>query len=111
MFICALMRHVFSIPRKPGQFLERAMKDFFLKSLAAHAAKSLRGNPGWLDEVVDTEEAARIVNESPATLCSKRTRGGGPVFVKSGSLVGYARRDLFEYIAARRRTSTSDKAA
>ena len=77
-------------------------------SLADAYAAALRDNPGWLDEVVDTKEAARIVNESPATLCSKRTRGGGPVFVTMGAKVGYTRRDLFEYIAARRRHSTSD---
>jgi len=82
-----------------------------LPSLAAAYADALRDNPGWLDEVVNTQESARIVNESPATLCSKRTRGGGPVFVTMGSKVGYIRRDLFEYIAARRRRSTSDQAA
>lgn len=80
-------------------------------SLSDAYADVLRDNPGWLDEVVDTQEAARIVNESPATLCSKRTRGGGPVFVTMGSKVGYIRRDLFEYIAARRRRSTSEQAA
>ena len=79
-----------------------------LPALADLAADALRDNPGWLDEAVDEHEAARVVRESVATLRSKRTRGGGPVFTKSISSVRYIRRDLFDYLTARRRASTSD---
>lgn len=78
-----------------------------LPALADLAAAAMRDNPGWLDEAVDEKEAARVVDESVTTLRSKRTRGGGPVFVKSGSNVRYIRRDLFAYLSERRRASTS----
>ena len=78
-----------------------------LPTLADLAADAMRENPGWLDEGVDEHEAARVIGESVATLRSKRTRGGGPVFTKTGSTVRYIRRDLFHYLAAGRRTSSS----
>ena len=68
----------------------------------------LQDNPGWLDEAVDTREASRITGEPVPTLETKRVRGGGPVFLKLGKSVRYTRRACFEYLAARRRTSTSD---
>jgi hypothetical protein len=71
-------------------------------------ADILQANPGWLDEAVPTEEASRITNEPVATLETKRVRGGGPVFLKLGKSVRYTRRACFEYLAARRRKSTSD---
>ena len=71
-------------------------------------ADILQDNPGWLDEAVPTAEASRITGEPVATLETKRVRGGGPVFLKLGKSVKYSRRACFEYLAARRRTSTSD---
>ena len=68
----------------------------------------LRDNPGWLDEAVPTAEASGITGEPVATLETKRVRGGGPAFLKLGKSVRYTRRACFEYLAARRRTSTSD---
>ena len=68
----------------------------------------LQANPGWLDEAVLPAEASRITCEPEATLSTKRVRGGGPVFLKIGKSVRYTRRACFEYLAARRRTSTSD---
>ena len=68
----------------------------------------LGSNPGWLDEAVSTKVASRIVNESPATLETKRVRGGGPVFIKHGHRVSYTRRFCFEYLRAGQRSSTSD---
>jgi len=68
----------------------------------------LQDNPGWLDEAVLTAEASRITKEPEATLETKRVRGGGPVFLKLGKSVRYTRRACFEYLAARRRISTSD---
>ena len=82
-----------------------------LSALERLAEAALHDNPGWLDEVVGTREAARILNESESTLCCKRTRGGGPHYIKSGARVGYTRRDIFRYIAERRRRSTSDESA
>lgn len=84
------------------------MTDSAISSLTDLAAEALRENPGWLDEAVDENEASRVVHESVGTLRTKRVRGGGPVFVKIGSRVVYIRRDLFEYLSARRRRSTSD---
>ena len=79
-----------------------------LSALERLAATALGDNPGWLDEAVDEHEASRVLHESVATLRTKRTRGGGPVFVKRNSTVRYIRRDLFHYLAAGRRVSTSD---
>ncbi len=70
----------------------------------------LRDNPGWLDEAVDEAEASRITNIPKATLQTKRVRGGGPPFTKTGKRVSYIRRDLFDFLATGRRTSTSDTA-
>ncbi len=71
-------------------------------------ADILQANPGWLDEAVPTVEASRITGEPVPTLETKRVRGGGPVFLKLGKSVRYTRRACFEYLAERRRTSTSD---
>ncbi len=70
----------------------------------------LQDNPGWLDEAVGTPEASRITNTAEATLETMRVRGGGPVYTKRRKKVDYIRRDLFEWLAAGRRTSTSDAA-
>ena len=67
----------------------------------------LRDSPGWLDEAVNEAEASRITNTPQATLQTKRVRGGGPPFTKIGKRVSYIRRDLFGWLAAGRRTSTS----
>ena len=71
-------------------------------------ADILQTNPGWLDEAVPTIGASGITGEPVATLETKRVRGGGPVFLKLGKSVRYTRRACFEYLAARRHTSTSD---
>ena len=70
----------------------------------------LQGNPGWLDEAADEDEASQITKTPKATLQTKRVRGGGPPFTKVGKRVLYIRRDLFDWLAAGRRTSTSDAA-
>ncbi len=67
----------------------------------------LRDNPGWLDEAVDTQEASRITDTPAPSLETMRVRGGGPVFSKRGKKVDYIRRDLFDWLTAGRRTSTS----
>jgi hypothetical protein len=84
------------------------MNQASFQSLFDIAEQALRENPGWLDELVDTDTAAMTVNEAPATLATKRSRGGGPPFVKHGAKVSYRRRALFEYVISRERASTSD---
>ncbi len=71
-------------------------------------ADILKENPGWLDELVDTHGASRIVGEAVKTLETKRVRGGGPEYVKHGKLARYTRRACFVYAAVGRRRSTSD---
>ena len=83
------------------------MQTLFLPALPAFA-DILQANPGRLDEAVPTAEASRITGEPVPTLETKRVRGGGPVFLKLGKSVRYTRRACFEYLATRRRTSTSD---
>ena len=71
-------------------------------------AEILKGDPGWLDELVDTAEASRIAGPAVATLETMRVRGGGPEYFKIGSAVRYTRRKCFEWRAERRRRNTSD---
>lgn len=56
-----------------------------------------------------SREAAGYLGISPSTLAKMRLRGTGPVYLKIGArVVVYDRADLDRYVAARRRTSTSD---
>ncbi|MCY3841495.1 MAG: helix-turn-helix domain-containing protein [Gammaproteobacteria bacterium] len=57
---------------------------------------------------VGTREAANLLGLSPRTLDRYRISGEGPVFYKFGKRVCYARTDLEEWAAVRRRTSTAD---
>ncbi len=68
----------------------------------------LAGNPLYLDEAVDTVEAARIVGLAAASLETMRVRGNSPPFTKRGRRVLYTRRGLLEWLRAGERTSTSD---
>lgn len=59
--------------------------------------------------MLDTREAAARLHLSPRTLEGLRVRGEGPPFIKLGARsVRYAKGDLEEWIASRRRRSTSD---
>jgi hypothetical protein len=65
------------------------------------------------DSMLDEFEAGRYLGGgskpiAPRTLQRQRLEGKGPVFVKIGGAVRYRRSDLDEYIAANRRTSTSN---
>lgn len=55
-----------------------------------------------------TEEAARFLNMSPATLAKWRTNGGGPRFRKFGRAARYALSDLEAYVGQRGFDSTSE---
>jgi hypothetical protein len=64
-------------------------------------------NPGFFDEAVSTEEAARITGRPVSSLETLRCRGNGPPFVQHGRRVTYRRRDLYAWLAAGVRRSTS----
>lgn len=59
--------------------------------------------------VLRTPDAAKYIGLSPSTLTKMRLRGGDtPPFVKLGTRsVGYRLADLDEWVAGRRRSSTS----
>ena len=59
-------------------------------------------------EYMGTREAAAFLGLSPRTLDRYRVTGQGPAFHKFGTRVRYARTDLEDWAAERRRTSTSD---
>ena len=60
------------------------------------------------DEWYRPPEAAAYLKSSTSTLAKKRLKGNGPTYTKFGRLVLYAKRDLDEHLASRRRRSTSD---
>ena len=62
------------------------------------------------DDLLTTEEAAKILRCEKKTLINWRREGKGPPFVKLGRKVFYRRGDLREYILKCRRQSTSDLA-
>ena len=53
-------------------------------------------------------EAAKYVGLAEITLAKKRVHGGGPPYSKIGSAVVYDVRDLDAWVAAHKRSSTSD---
>lgn len=58
------------------------------------------------------KEAAEILRLSTSTLAKMRLRGDGPPYVKSGNkVVLYYSSDLHEWLAQRRRRSTSETVA
>lgn len=56
-------------------------------------------------------EAAKYAGFSKSKLDKLRLFGDGPVFIKAGRVVLYDIDDLDRWLAARRRTSTSDEGA
>ncbi len=73
--------------------------------LGAPAATGLE-NPQ--DEWMRPPQAAAHLKSSTSTLAKKRLKGNGPPYTKFGRIVLYAKRDLDDYLASRRRLSTSD---
>lgn len=61
-----------------------------------------------MDEALDTSAAARFVGLSPSYMCRLRVLGIGPEFHKLGRRCIYRRSALEAYLAAHRRTSTTD---
>lgn len=63
----------------------------------------LAANPGWLDDAITDQEAAKILGVSSNALAVRRTRGQGPAFIKDGRrCVRYTRRDCYEHLARKR---------
>ncbi len=61
-------------------------------------------------ELLTTPEAAEFLGGfHPVTLCTWRVAGKGPAYRKMGRRVFYTRGDLELFLAASRRTSTSDQ--
>ena len=61
------------------------------------------------DRLLNTEEAAKLLDMTPRFLESRRLRGGGPPYIRiSTNRVKYSLADLMAWIAERRRTCTSD---
>ena len=71
-------------------------------------------NPAERDGAADptdrlnTVEAGEYLRLSPHTLERYRVAGGGPQYLKLGRLVFYEKRALDDWLASRRRRSTSD---
>ena len=72
---------------------------------------SLQSNPLFLDEAISDDDAASITLHTKGTLAKFRCTGQGPPFQKQGRKVTYTRRGCLEYLRARQRRSTSDRAA
>ena len=62
-----------------------------------------------LEPLLDENECARLLNESPRTTQSRRVRGEGPPYVKNGRSVRYRPSDVRAYIEKNIRRSTSDR--
>ncbi len=62
---------------------------------------------GDLDQHMVERDVADLICQSVRTLQKWRQTGGGPQFFKFGSSVRYQRRDVVEWIEARRKGHTS----
>lgn len=73
---------------------------------ASSALAPLR--PSIAPEYISKKEASALTGTPVATLETLRSRGGGPRFVKRGTRVLYAVRDLRAWLEAGARFSTSE---
>ena len=60
-----------------------------------------------IEQLVSTNEAARILGLKPNTLAKWRVSGGGPIFVSMGRAVRYRVADLAIFVERNARQSTS----
>ncbi len=70
-------------------------------------AAGATGQGASQDEWFRPPEAAAHIKSTTSTLAKKRLTGDGPPYTKFGRNVLYAKRDLDEFLASRRRLSTS----
>ena len=95
--------------RRPNQNEEpRARRKRRPRSAPSESARNRLQDVLTEPGALSTPWAAEYVGLSPATLEALRSRGGGPAFAKLGRRVVYRREDLDEWLAKRRRQSTSD---
>jgi Helix-turn-helix domain len=64
-----------------------------------------------LDELLTTEDYARVRRCSPRTVERERTSGAGCKFIKIGRGVRYRRRDVFDFIERHLRQNISQACA
>jgi hypothetical protein len=58
---------------------------------------------------MSTDEAAAYLRLAPSTLVTRRTRGGGPKYVRAAGRVYYRRADLDAYLDGRTYARTLDE--
>ena len=63
------------------------------------------------DQLLNTAEAAAVLNVRPHTLNCWRSSGKGPTYRKIGGCCRYSRADLDQFIQKAARRSTSDPGA
>jgi hypothetical protein len=61
------------------------------------------------DPLWDENELSAFTKKSPRTYQAMRVHGGGPKYIKLGAHVRYRRSDVFAWLAANVRESTSDE--
>lgn len=105
----SLLRSDSSSLRPPNQNEERKPERREKRPAPSPSERPVTSSsPFYPPGVLSTPEAASYVGLSPATLETKRSRGGGPPFSKLGARVVYRREDLDAWLEARLRQSTSD---
>ena len=62
------------------------------------------------DDTLNAPAAALLLGMRMATLAKMRCMGGGPVFIKAGRRVLYRRRDILDWLDARRVRNTTEAA-
>ena len=67
------------------------------------------GGPYWSRRWLRTEAAADYTGHGKGTLDKLRTTGGGPRYVKRGTVVLYDRADLDRWLEERKVRSTSER--
>lgn len=58
--------------------------------------------------ILNAEQAAQFLGVSKSTLAKMRLYGRGPVYLKLGRRVAYAREDMMTWLTRNRFTSTSE---
>ncbi|MBI1777854.1 MAG: hypothetical protein HYR63_21135 [Proteobacteria bacterium] len=84
-------------------------EDDSIERILAELLRAALAHPDLYFKVVDTATAAKITGHAPATLVTRRSRGGGPTFVGRGKRgKGYVMYDLLRANILARRRHTAD---
>jgi hypothetical protein len=62
-----------------------------------------------MDALVDQKDAAKFLRVTEKFLEARRSRGGGPPFVRVGRLVRYRRETLLEWVESHEVRSTAEE--